>query len=305
MNNSNHREYYEKIQAAARKQAVDADKLARRESLSFGELRQKGVAMYVAYAKDYEDMEKAVAAIQNHRDFSEIYKQEQSAKVRNVYGESINKLKKEFSSLVTSTLEATEVALNKMFTTAPTPEQLNLLQTLQLREDDLTEDEVMRIACELASNYNAIKALQKIARKAKIKLSLPEQYDSDSLMEHLTWVKAYLAERLHDFATPWSQMHPNGRAFFGSEWDDLNYNTYAVKVFDEHSPIQMQKNVTAVSVASLTDDERATLSHMFGHLKTSKDIEKAVLTAVIENETIAKLISKHDVYKNFLPSNLN
>ncbi len=297
--NTNFQEYYEKIQNVARKQAVDMDKSVKSNSLSFGELREKGIAMYAAYAKDYDDMENAVKSIMAHPHYSDSYKQEQAAKVRAVYTESIKKLKNEFSSSVDSAITTKETAFNKMLAAAPSQEQLNLLQTLQLREDNLTEDEVLRIACELASNYNAMKALQRIASKTGISLALPEQYNSDVLFEKLAWVKNYLEEQIHNFATPWRQMSPNGRAFFGEGWEDLNYKN-AVIIFDEHSPIQKEVASLRSESATLSEEEQTTLNTMFGHLKNSKQLEKAILEVVTENSVVAEMVKKHPVYKNFL-----
>ena len=99
----------------------------------------------------------------------------------------------------------------------------------------------------------------------------------------------------------------DGRCFFGTEWEDLNYNNTAVELFDKHNALSLMgaklvPESPDPDSAPLTEDERATLSAMFGGLRSSKELEKAVLTAVTEDETVAGLIAKHDVYKNFLPS---
>lgn len=301
-----YQKYYDKIQAVAQGQAAAIDESMVKESSSFAALRKKGATLYAAWAKDYEDMENAVNAVLAERNYSDFYKNNEVARVRAVYEESMGKLVKEFKDCVESTLAVKEAALNKMFTGAPSQEQLNLLQALQLREDELDEEEVLRIACELASNYNAIKALHKIASKAGCGFVLPELYNADVLIERFAWVKNYLNDRCHDMGMLWKQMSFDGRCFFGTEWEDANYENNAVEIFDKHNALNLQgAKVLPESENSnhLTDDERATLNAMFGGIRRSSDLEVAVLQVVTENPSLAKAIAKHDVYKNFLPNN--
>lgn len=307
MSVNKYQEQYDKIQAAAQKQAAAIDASMVRDASSFADLRKKGVALRAAWAKEYEEMENAVNSILAERNYSDVYKNERVSQVRAVYEDSMEKLKNEFRECVNSTLAAKEAALNKMFSTAPTQEQLNLIQTLQLRGNDLSEEEIMRIACDFADNYNAMKALKKVAKDAGCNLALPELYNADVLFERFAWVKNYLKERCRDMGVLWREMSFDGRCFFGTEWEDLNYNNTAVEIFDKHNALclmgaKLVPESSDPDSAPLTEDERAALNAMFGGLRSSKDLEKAVLTAVTEDETVASLIAKHDVYKNFLPS---
>lgn len=307
MSVNKYQEQYNKIQAAAQKQAAALDASMVRNASSFADLRKKGVALYAAWAKEYEEMENAVNSILAERNYSDVYKNERVSHVRAVYEESMEKLKNEFRESVNSTLAAKEAALNKMFSTAPTQEQLNLLQALQLRGNDLSQEEIMRIGCDFAGNYNAMKALQKVAKEAGCNLVLPELYNADVLFERFSWVKNYLEERCRDMGMLWKQMSFDGRCFFGTEWEDMNYNNTAVELFDKHNALSLMgaklvSDSPNPDAAPLTEDERAFLNAMFGGLHSSKELEKAVLTAVTEDETVTSLIAKHDVYKNFLPN---
>lgn len=305
MNTNNYWEQYGKIQAAAQKQAVAIDESMTKPFLSFAELRKRGVAMYAVFLKDSEDMDNAVNAIMMNANYSPLYKTERATQVKAIYEESVSKLKQEFKQLVSATLVGKEAALNKLFSTTPTAEQLGLLQALQIRGDNLSEEEIVRIACDLADNYNAMKALQTIAKNVGCALTLPELYNADVLFERFQWVKDYLSDRCNDFGTPWGKMSPFGRVFFGSEWEDPNYNNFAVELFDNHNALRVQEarlNASPEDFSALTEDERATLSSMFGGLRSSKELEKAILNAVTEDGSVANLIAKHDVYKNFLPN---
>lgn len=123
--------------------------------------------------------------------------------------------------------------VEKMLATAPTPEQTNLLTALKLRGGDIDNEELRKIAPQLMSNYQAVKALQSIAQMHNMRIPLPPRCDYQVLCDSLDWAEKYVADRIHDMRnfTGLRNMHPWSRYFFG-DYNDHLYIEHTVELFD-------------------------------------------------------------------------
>lgn len=101
----------------------------------------------------------------------------------------------------------------QMLSTAPSDEQLRLLQVLQMR-DDLTDTELQNIVPVFFDNYNAMKVLQNIGKQNGISLHLPEQLDARAMFENVTKAEAELNEACKHIADDWHNVPIQYRAFF-------------------------------------------------------------------------------------------
>ena len=162
---------------------------------------------------------------------------------------------KEFAGLVNEAVSGKRVAINKMLTTPPTADQMNLLNSLQYQGTALDPDEVKSIAAQLMGNYRASHALQVMAEGAGIKLHFPAQYDYQQMTSIVNRVEKYLMDRVHDLETftGWRDMHPLARLFYGAEWSD-NYYDPDADVLDSNEqtipgPIVENRTLSATELA--------------------------------------------------------
>lgn len=85
-----------------------------------------------------------------------------------VINERVNELRADLREI----LDGKREQFNKVGLSAPSDEQLRLLQTAALR-DDLTEGEVSRMGAAMSSNFQAMRALRSIAKKSGLEMVAP------------------------------------------------------------------------------------------------------------------------------------
>lgn len=130
----------------------------------------------------------------------------------------------ELKALASEVIAEHREKLEKALSVAPTAEQLNLLTALQLR-DDISEGELNSIAGQLGTNFQAIKALQSIAKKKGVNMHLPEKYDYETSKDNLDKAEKYLSERIYNLRNYRSKMQLDfyDRMFFGEGGYDNFY----------------------------------------------------------------------------------
>lgn len=188
--------------------------------------------------------------------------------------------------------------LDKMISTAPTQEQLNLLSALQIRKDTLSPGEVYKIATSFLDNYNALSALRTIAKGAGIDVVIPSGLNYEELSRSLKWTEKYLNGRCDDIVVEWKKMTHFGRLFFGKEWDDNLFEDNAISVLDNAA--QMSVEVTSAERA-ITATEKEMIEGLF------KDVPKVELadkvkTIAADSKAIEELLMLHPDYKKYLNS---
>lgn len=158
---------------------------------------------------------------------------EQYAHVVDNFRAYVDECANKFENMVTVLLAEKREGLDKMLTTAPTVEQLNLLTSIQLRGESVSENELIHVAAQLAPNYQAVNALRSIAEANSKHIHLSVKYDFEALSAELEWVEQYLSARIHDLRT-FTGHRPGqvGNLFFGENWRDSNYDTHTANLPD-------------------------------------------------------------------------
>ena len=137
----------------------------------------------------------------------------------------------ELKALASEVIAEHREKLEKALSVAPTAEQLNLLTALQLR-DDISEEELNSIAGQLGTNFQAIKAMQSIAKKKGVNMHLPEKYDYETSKDNLDKAEKYLSERIYNLRNYRSKMQLDfyDRMFFGEGGYDNFYDAYTAEL---------------------------------------------------------------------------
>ena len=137
----------------------------------------------------------------------------------------------ELKALASEVIAEHREKLEKALSVAPTAEQLNLLTALQLR-DDISEGELNSIAGQLGTNFQAIKALQSIAKKKGVNMHLPEKYDYETSKDNLDKAEKYLSERIYNLRNYRSKMQLDfyDRMFFGEGGYDNFHDAYTAEL---------------------------------------------------------------------------
>ena len=207
----------------------------------------------------------------------------------------------DLEALVKLTITEKRAALNKMLADAPTADQMNLLNALQLQGSATTADEVSSIALQLTGNYRALHALQMVAEKAGHKFRIPVQYDYQALSDALKYAEGYLNGVIHDLknTTDYRLMGLNSKVFLnvwgngedGQPHDDLNYKTNVIDVLDAN-----EQTTPTVEPRKLTDQEKAVVEALFAD---GSPVENTV-AMIMESPELRTLVSLHPKYKALL-----
>lgn len=209
------------------------------ETYLFANIIKEGRQHMATLAKEWEDHEAAVKRICDR--YAPSVQQEKIAELDAAFEEKRNEHSNSFSALVKKTVDAKRAAINEMVAVAPTTEQLNLLQALQL-QGEFNEGEINMILPHLIGNYRALATLRGMAKKAGYALLIPAQFDYAELTEYLDWTEKYLADRCHDMATFNGEVGDFfGKTFFdtyGGGHDDPNFKNNAIDMFDSNMQIQ-------------------------------------------------------------------
>ncbi len=123
----------------------------------------------------------------------------------------VEKLEKGLEAVVAAKRERfKEVALS-----APTPEQLRLLQAMALR-DDLTDGEIAEVAASMSENLQALKALASIARKQGH--DFPAVVTQEEMERDLTTAERFSRDMLQSIEVPDEAQTYHQRCF----WNHIN-----------------------------------------------------------------------------------
>ncbi len=266
--------------------------------IDMNEVHTKGVQLYAAIQAAREENEKNVDSILSDEKYSQEYKQKIINELNSEFEAKAVELSRAFINTVQAAMLGKKNNLSLMMITAPTQEHINLLTSLQMRFGDVTEDEFTKIAPMLVGNYNAFKTLQKIANDCGFKITPPPSLDFDKINKALEWAEEYLQARITDFTLPWKQMSFDGRHFFGSDWDDLNYRENAVKILDDN--VQLQTPSPIIEKAEITPAETELIEEMFAKYTDLDELKKKVKEAAETSEEIRILLLKHPAYKDFI-----
>ena len=151
--------------------------------------------------------------------------------------------------------------LNKMLIEAPTPEQMSLLQALQMRGNNISRGELMKILPYFYRNYQGMRILEQISMAAGKRIIVPLDGDVMDMFGLLDRGGEYLLQAADAMARP-TAINPKFGAFFyyDSNQNDLGgnadiYYQQFIDAFD--TPAQLQKftvddSITPMEEAKIT-----------------------------------------------------
>lgn len=124
-------------------------------------------------------------------------------------------------------IQAKKTALDQMLIIPPTPEQVRTLNAIQLQGEGISQMEIDALIPHFANNYQAIHALEAVAKKAGKKFHIPEQYqcDFETLKDKLDRAEEYLNDRVYDlgkYTGDKLRWDIENKSFFGAweGWED-------------------------------------------------------------------------------------
>lgn len=265
------------------------------DALSLKNLRKSGQDTMLEILDIRKQFEEEKKQVLNSEKYSQEYRLKKVQDMTDEFDMKKSELISAFIETFNKTISAKKQKLDEMLTSPPSQEQLNVLMSLQIRKDSLTQGELERIALNFTNNYNAIKALQAIAADAGYNLIIPEQLDYDKLYESIIWTEDYIKARIGDMSLSWQKMSPLGRMFFGTAWEDNVYSSNSVEILD--APYQMATPV--VTKESLSDTEKAIIEKLFDDT-SGDELEGKVKTIAAKSESLRDMIRKHPTYGTFL-----
>lgn len=168
--------------------------------------------------------------------------------------------------------------------TAPSEEQIRMLQALQIRADTLTKVEVTNIAAMMADNHQALRSLAHLAKQSGFNLVIPDT--ADSFAEDLREAHEYTLSVLEHLETPDSKLPFAAFDFFhrSADSDKGMYGTIC-KLLDEKPYTVEQVKEPKTTIEVLEYEENKALA--------AGDEEKASeIRNIIESEETRKIPSR-------------
>ena len=270
------------------------------KALTFEGLRNEFIKVAKEFYKVQREHEAELKEIKTSDIYSDKYIQNKEAEFKNKEAAIISEYVGGIKEATKKVIDTKKAAINSMLSTAPTQEQLNLLQSLKMQGKSLSKTEISAILPELATNYRALKTMQTIAQGVGFSVSLPAQYDYEELHRSIELAEKYLAERINDLGKPVRQWSLASDCFFGpvkynlsdeewevQKWDDPQYSNFA-EVLDGN----VQTSPIVEPVKTLSDGEKEILNNMFAN-KYGDELVEAVNKAA-ESPNIADLISRSE-----------
>lgn len=282
------------------KKAIEKWDSEQEEALSLSALRKKGQDLYSEVAAKRLETEKSkeatIASARKSRLYSEEGIKELCKKLDAKLDEEALEIQSSFRDSVKKVISHKRERLDKMISTAPTPEQLNLLSSLQIRKESLLPGEVYKIATSFLGNYNALSALCSIAKEAGINVMLPPGMDYEKLNQSLKWTEEYLNGRCEDLAREWRKMTPFGRLFFGTEWNDNLFEDNAISILDNAAQMSVE---VAPAKRVITATEKEMIEGLFKDVPEAELADK-VKTAAADSKAVEELLMLHPDYKEYI-----
>jgi hypothetical protein len=275
------------------------------EAMTFEGLRNEFIKVAKKFYSVQREHEAELKEIKASGIYADKYIRDKEAEFRNKEASIISEYVGEIKETAKKVIDKKKSAINSMLSTAPTQEQINLLQSLKMQGKSLSKAEIIAILPELANNYRALKTMQSIAEGVGYSVMLPSQYDYEEMSRSLEKVEQYLADRIDDIGKPAKEWSLASDCFFGSvkfnlsdeewekqKWEDPLYSEYA-KVLDGN----IQTAPTVEPVKELTKGEKMMLDRLFEG-KVGEDLKESVREAS-ESSNIADLIKRSE-YAEYL-----
>lgn len=151
--------------------------------------------------------------------------------------------------------------LDGMLTEAPTPQQYELLRAIQMRGNNISRGELMKMLPYFYTNYESMRILETLAKAAGYSLMIPISGDVMNLYCELDRAGQYLMRAADELAKPGKPDIAHGAFFFDNPDDpgnaDLTYQRF-IDMFDKPTQLQTYTISTALSAS-----EQAKINQMF------------------------------------------
>ena len=295
MQNATYEENLEYLRKATEK--WDAE---HKDLYSLSALRKKGQEYYAEIALKRSETAKAKEATAASARKTKLYSEEGITelcrRLDDKFKEEAATIQSAFRDDINKVISYKRTNLDKMISTAPTQDQLNLLSALQIRKDSLSSGEVYKIATSLLDNYNALSALRTIAKSAGIDVTIPSGLNYEDLSRSLKWTEEYLNGRCDDIVVKWRKMTPFGRLFFGREWNDNLFEDNAISVLDNAAQMSVE---VAPAKRVITATEKEMIEGLFKDVPEAELADK-VKTAAADSKAVEELLMLHPDYKEYL-----
>ena len=132
----------------------------------------------------------------------------------------VEELRREYADRLKSAVDAMEKTYMNRPASAPTQEQLSVLQALKLR-DHVSRDELRRAAQTMRGCPVAERALEEIARKSGEILGLEQEISSDTVRQSLHSLRVNAGRLVSNLQAPNSRREHMSR----SDWDMFRLDT--------------------------------------------------------------------------------
>ena len=270
------------------------------KALTFEGLRDEFIKVAKKFYSVQREHEAELKEIKTSGIYADKYIQNKETEFRNKEASIVSEYVTEIREATKKVIDTKRAAINSMLSTAPTQEQLNLLQSLKMQGKSLSKAEISAILPELANNYRALKTMQTIAQGVGFSVSLPAQYDYEELKRSIETVEKYLTERINDIGKPVKQWSLASDCFFGpvkynlsdEEWEQQKWSDPQYSNFAEVLDGNIQTSPIVEPVKTLSEGEKEILNNMFAN-KYGDELKDAVLKAA-ESPNIADLISRSE-----------
>lgn len=215
--------------------------------------------MHYFLQNEYKELQKT------YREKSEKWNEQYSAKQARLFQEEFSRnakrvgdaLKEDIRNFVITKTEK----IDKMISTAPSEDELRLLQAIQMRGNNISRAEIMRIMPSLYSNYNSMKILQNIGRSVNCVVHLPQNADAIEMLETLDSAGQYFTRMTDEAVNPGKPSLMARPFFYIDENDQDKCIDGAVNTFSEVLDYVPQINDFNVDYITATD--RARLQILF------------------------------------------
>ena len=272
--------------------------------LTFAGLRDEFIRIAERIYKAQKDADSELTEIKKSGIYSDIYIQRKESELKAEYETLVAKSRKEIEDLVAEVISTKRTAVNRMLTTAPSREQIDLLQSLEMQGKSLSETEINVILPELTDNYRALKTMQSIAKNVGFNVVLPAQYNYEDIKQNLDRAEAYLNDRIKDMGRPVREWHLASDCFYGpikynlsaEEWEKQKWEDPIYSEFAEVLDGNVQTAPIIEPVKELTEAEAEILNGLFAN-KVGEDLNGAVVRAA-RNPFMRDMIERSEYAEN-------
>lgn len=182
---------------------------------------------------------------------------------------------------VVSLCEAKAANIRSMTTTAPTPEQVRLLDVLEKRRGNVSPVEFVNIMSSMYSNYQALMTLNAIAGDSGVSLSVPVQYNVPQLYSALEEIKSYLLSACDELPKDKKDIKYHAFYMMGGDGENENHHDPHYRELAAMFDTIPQLQDIVVTKTALTPTEKVKMDYYFSEVDALKRKETTTETDIM------------------------